>query len=274
MSAEIWELDFYSRPVLDENGKKMWELLVCDRHRTKEFSKFCPPQMVNSEWIAKQLQELVASWGTLPQKIRFYRPAMHNMLNRGCKLADLTPLPSRRLYALPQWLVERMTSVYAQMDNFQAPDPDPLPLSLAPAISEAVKPLPDALRGDRWTFAMLPVAELENAESWDIDFGELFPLPQLDQELGIPGLIIFSSRANPLAGWMSGVDPVSIACVKDQLVLSANAEAQWSLSKIKDMASAQQFEQAKQTALGIHFLAIQSHPEVESFAGFWLLKHR
>ena len=109
MRAEIWELDFYSRPVLDENGKKLWELLVCDRSRTKEFSKFCPPQTVNSEWIASQLQELVASWGTAPQKVRFYRPAMHNMLNRGCKLADLTPLPSRRLYALPQWLAERMT---------------------------------------------------------------------------------------------------------------------------------------------------------------------
>ncbi|TRT81769.1 MAG: DUF1092 family protein, partial [Microcystis aeruginosa Ma_AC_P_19900807_S299] len=24
----IWELDFYSRPVVDENNKKRWELLI------------------------------------------------------------------------------------------------------------------------------------------------------------------------------------------------------------------------------------------------------
>ncbi len=263
-------MDFYSRPVLDENGKKRWELLVCDRYRTKEYSQFCPPQTVNSEWIASQLQEIVAAWGVAPQKIRFYRPAMHNMLNRGCKLAQLNPCPSRRLYALPQWLAERMTSVYAQMDNFQAPDKDPLPLTPPP--NQLVQPLPDALQGDRWTFAMLPVSELGNAESWDIDFGELFPLPPLPQELAVPGLIIFSSRANPLAGWMSGVDPVSVTCTPDQLLLSANADAHWLLSKIRDIASAQQFEQAKQRTMGIHFLAIQSHPEVERFAGFWLLK--
>jgi len=270
MPAEIWEMDFYSRPVLDVNGKKVWELLVCDRYRTKEYSKFCPAQMVNSEWIASQLQEIVAKWGVTPQKIRFYRPTMHNMLNRGCKLAQLTPLPSRRLYALPQWLAERMTTVYAHMDNFQPPEGDLLPL-VSPA-SQGITPLPDALRGDRWTFAMLPVSELQQAESWDVDFGELFPLPPLDQSLAVPGVVIFSSRATPLSAWMAGVDPVSITWVQDQLVLSANAEAQWSLSRIKDRTSAERFEQSKQQVLGIHFLAIQSHPEVTSFAGFWLLK--
>ncbi|NES69560.1 MAG: DUF1092 family protein, partial [Okeania sp. SIO2D1] len=26
----IWELDFYSRPILDERQKKLWELLICE----------------------------------------------------------------------------------------------------------------------------------------------------------------------------------------------------------------------------------------------------
>jgi hypothetical protein len=35
----VWELDFYSRPILDENKKKIWELLICDRQRQKEWVK-------------------------------------------------------------------------------------------------------------------------------------------------------------------------------------------------------------------------------------------
>ncbi|MDJ0547491.1 MAG: Tab2/Atab2 family RNA-binding protein, partial [Microcystis sp. M53601_WE4] len=35
---------------------------------------------------------------------------------------------------------------------------------------------------------------------------------------------------------------------------------------------AKNFEEAKQKANNLHFLAIQSNPESESFAGFWLLQ--
>ncbi|MFM5983304.1 MAG: Tab2/Atab2 family RNA-binding protein, partial [Sphaerospermopsis kisseleviana] len=28
--GSIWELDFYSRPILDANQKKVWEVLVCE----------------------------------------------------------------------------------------------------------------------------------------------------------------------------------------------------------------------------------------------------
>ena len=24
-----WELDFYSRPIIESNGKKRWELIIC-----------------------------------------------------------------------------------------------------------------------------------------------------------------------------------------------------------------------------------------------------
>jgi len=29
-----WELDFYSRPIIESNGKKRWELIICS---TKSF---------------------------------------------------------------------------------------------------------------------------------------------------------------------------------------------------------------------------------------------
>jgi hypothetical protein len=38
------------------------------------------------------------------------------------------------------------------------------------------------------------------------------------------------------------------------------------------MAQAKEFEEAKQKAKGVHFLAVQSSPQTESFAGFWLLQ--
>ncbi|MDA0867424.1 MAG: Tab2/Atab2 family RNA-binding protein, partial [Cyanobacteria bacterium] len=32
----IWELDFYSRPILDENNKKRWEVLITEGTQTVE----------------------------------------------------------------------------------------------------------------------------------------------------------------------------------------------------------------------------------------------
>ncbi len=57
-----WELDFYSRPILEADGKKRWELLITS---TPEFSgeapfrweKKCPAAEVNSIWLTAALQE-------------------------------------------------------------------------------------------------------------------------------------------------------------------------------------------------------------------------
>jgi hypothetical protein len=38
------------------------------------------------------------------------------------------------------------------------------------------------------------------------------------------------------------------------------------------LAEANNFEQAKQKANGVHFIGVQSDPNSESFAGFWLLR--
>lgn len=270
MQTEIWELDFYSRPVLDEDGKKIWELLICDRQRQKEWAQVCPPHQVNSDWIAQQLTQVMQEWGQTPQKVRFYRPAMHNMLIRGCNLAQVNGTASRRLAVMPQWLQERMTQVYPTWTNFQGEVPDPLPLALNQP--PALKPLPDALRGDRWIFAFLAQTELANVSSWSIDFGELLPIDLDPTVETIPGVIIFSSRAQAIGAWMSGIDPVSLECQQDQLVLYANADALWSISRIKDQQSAQKFQLLKSQAGGLHFLGLQTHPEQESLSGFWLLR--
>ena len=57
-----WELDFYSRPIIEENGKKRWELIIAS---TKNFetedifhwNKICPANKVNSIWLTNALKE-------------------------------------------------------------------------------------------------------------------------------------------------------------------------------------------------------------------------
>ncbi len=275
--AIIWELDFYSRPLLDENGKKVWELLVCDRDRQRTWVQICPPDRVNSEWLAEQLRAIVAAWGQSPQKIRYFRPIMHNTIARGCREAGLQGQPSRRLFALSAWLQERMAVVYPAREGFQAPDPQPLPLR--PAVPPTPVPPPDALRADGWQVVLLPAAELADVTEWPIDFGEWFDTASLTPDTAIPGLILRSQRALAMAGWMSGVDPICVQFAGDrdraQLCLDVGADVRWRLAVLNNreaIAQGEAFEAAKQGADGVHFLAVQSDPEAERFEGFWLLR--
>lgn len=46
--SKEWELDFCSRPLLDERKKKVWELLICDPTGSFRFSQYFPNNKVNS----------------------------------------------------------------------------------------------------------------------------------------------------------------------------------------------------------------------------------
>lgn len=280
--SKIWELDFYSRPLLDANNKKIWELLICDRDRQFEWVRECPSNQVNAEWLAKQLVECVESTGQTPIKIRFYRPSMTNIIVRGCTLAGITGQASRRVFTMSAWLAERMAAIYPNREGFQAVDPNPLPLKVLAA--QDPKPLPDALMGDRWISVSLQAKDFAEAQDWSMDFSELLDVSHLDPETPIAGIIIISGRATALAAWMSGVDPVfmrferSLMGDRVTMQLEASADARWVLAKLqapKDQAAiaqADSFEKAKRDAQGFHFLAVQTNPELEHFAGFWMLK--
>ena len=47
-TSSVWELDFCSRPIIDERGKKVWELLICDPDGSFEYSQFFPNNKINS----------------------------------------------------------------------------------------------------------------------------------------------------------------------------------------------------------------------------------
>lgn len=278
----IWELDFYSRPILDENKKKIWEVLVCESpldSRTNpdslfRYAKYCPSTQVNSVWLKTALEEAISEAGVAPVKFRFFRRQMNNMIVKACDDLGIPPQPSRRTLALYQWLQQRMEEVYPQEPGYQA--------ATNPSVRfETPNPqrLPDPLIGQQWAFVSLEASAFAEMHEWDIGFGEAFPLEMigLTPQTKIPGVIIYSPRAVPLAGWMSGIE---LAFLKfsdrplPRLLLETGASDSWIMGNIKPqtLTEAQSFEEAKQKASGVHFLAVQSDPQTESFAGFWLLQ--
>jgi hypothetical protein len=281
--GSIWELDFYSRPILDENQKKLWEVLICESPvdtRTKvdsifRFTKYCPSTEVNSVWLRTAIEEAIEKAGVSPRRIRFFRRQMNNMITKACKDLGIPSQPSRRTLLLNQWLQQRMEEVYPQEPGYQAGANPSVRLD-----SPLPQRLPDALEGQQWNFVNLQGADFAEMHEWEIGFREAFPLElaQVSPENRIPGILIFSARALPLAAWMSGLDLAWLRFDNTQgarLILETGGTESWVLANIRNeqvLAKAKDFEDAKQKANGVHFIGVQSNPQEESFAGFWLLQ--
>lgn len=282
--GKIWELDFYSRPIVDENKKKVWEVLICESSTdikdspepTFRYAQFCPNNQVNSVWLRKAIEEAIAQAGYTPQKIRFFRTAMKNMIVKACEDARIAVYASRRTFNIKQWINERMELVYPEYPGFTPAGSNPSVLIQ----SEPPEPLPDALRGEKWAFVNLEASAFAEMNEWEIGFGEAFPLQArgITPDDRIPGAIFFSSRALPLAAWISGLELAYLkfeAGPPARLLLETGANESKILANIKDpaiIAEAKRFEEAKQKAKQVHFLAVQSDPQSESFAGFWILQ--
>ncbi len=288
MMGKIWELDFYSRPILDEAQKKQWEVLICETPLNSQqspdklfkYSQFCSNKTVNSLWLRQAIEHAIAESGEAPNKIRFFRRQMNNMIIKACEDIDITAAPSRRTYTLNQWLEQRIAEVYPHELGYDSASAQSTSVQY-PALN--VVPLPDAVRGDKsdkWAFVSLEAAAFGEMNEWDIAFGEAFPLSifGITPEMRIPGFIIFSPRALPLAGWMSGLELAFLKFEAEPLPivrLETGASDSWILANVTDkqsLAEAKGFEQTKQQVGNVHFLAIQSSPESEAFAGLWLLK--
>ncbi|MEB3311676.1 MAG: Tab2/Atab2 family RNA-binding protein [Snowella sp.] len=286
--ATVWELDFYSRPILDERQKKLWEVVICESPlsltRSPEslfrYSQFCPSTTVNSVWLKQAIEDAIAEAGVAPQKIRFFRRQMNNMITKACEDIGIPPAPSRRTYTLHRWLEERMKDFYPTQEGFDetlAQTRSVQYLELSPIF------LPDAIKGDRgdqWALVSLEASAFQDMTEWDIGFGESFPLDPLGlaPNTRIPGLILFSPRALPFAAWLSGLELgyLKFSEQPNPLIrLETGASDSWIIANINTpdtLAEAKGFEQTKTTAQNVHFLAIQSGPNSESFAGFWLLQ--
>ncbi len=283
----IWELDFYSRPILDENKKKKWEVLICesptdidtDLNSLFRYSQFCSNSEVNSLTLKDAISNAIASSGKIPSKVRFFRRQMNNMILKSCEDLGIPVFPSRHTYTLNKWINQRITSFYPEQEGYD--ENVKLAVSIQYPQTNPIN-LPDALKGDKqdkWALVSLTAGDLLDMNEWDISFHEAFPLEmaEIKPDTKIPGLIIFSSRALPLAAWMSGLELSYLRIeqgVFPRVCLETGVSDSWVLANLTDkntVTEGEGFEQTKKDANGVHFLAIQSSPDSESFAAFWLL---
>lgn len=278
-----WELDYYSRPILEADGKKRWELLICSTpipgQQLEPFrlALSCPATSVNSIWLRQALQSAMAQAQQQglapPRRLRCWRASMRTMVQRAAEGLGLELLPSRRCYALVEWLQQRQRQVYLAEDGYLVGPLAPPPASIRPV----PLPLPEAARGDRWAWATLPAGALAAAAEWQVGFAGLVPLPEdLDPQAPVPGIRLFSaSRALAIAGWLAGLEPVRLEIDGQQLVLEAGLEDRWLLSNLAaDAADAARaaLAMARSSASGLQFIAVQADERDQRFEGFWMLR--
>ena len=278
-----WELDFYSRPIIEKTGKKRWELIIASskNFKTKDiflWNKICPANEVNSIWLTKSLKEALndakkKGWAK-PSKIRFWRSSMKSIIKKSIENLELEALISRRTYELFDRISFLEKEVYPLENGY-------VKGVLAPTYTSSIandpKPLPEAVRGDALTISEISIEELKTAQNWPIEFGDIFPIEEsLKNDNLVPGLRLFSKdRSLALAAWFSSLEPVKLQIEKNQLILEASEDNRWLVTDLSEKDAIElndKFLQNKNNSPGYQFISIQSTPYVEKFEGFWILR--
>jgi len=269
----IWQADFYRRPLKDEQGQPLWELLICDSTGSFIYQALCPQSQVNANWLASQLQ--TAANGKLPQVIQVFRPQSLSLMEVAGEPLGIQIEATRRTDALKQLLQEKAQQYVNPREPY-----NPLALDKPPPT-----PLPENLWGEEWRFATLPAGDLEEA------FAER-PIPILEMPelllpinlglastVGVPGVVIYGGRQSMrLARWLQEVNPVSLNYVVGEpagLVLEAGLVDRWIVATFADQevaVAAQTYEQRQQLSRGLHFLLVQPDDSGMTYSGFWLLQ--
>jgi len=283
LKSSDWELDFYSRPIIEKNGKKRWELIISS---TKSFespeifywNKICPANNVNSIWLTSALKEAineaeVKGWRK-PEKVRFWRSSMKSIIIKSLENLELEALASRRTYTLFERLNYFESEIYPKEKGFVK---GVLAPNFVAQIANEPKPLPEAVRGESLTFSELSIRDLRTSQSWPIEFGDIFPVEEhIKDDHLIPGLRLFSrDRAIALAAWFSSLEPVKLLIDNDRLILEALENDKWLVTDLPPNEAQElhkKFITSKTNSHGYQFISIQSTPYIEKFAGFWMLK--
>jgi hypothetical protein len=282
-TSTVWELDFCSRPILDERGKKVWELLICDPSRAFEYSLYFPNNKINSTELKKALEEILSREGAVrPEKVLFFRSQMQTIITRALTELNIQPVPSRRCFALISLLEDRLESVYKKDPQYSDKASTLFTLNMG-----APEELPDALRGESWSFVQLPLGALRSELDQVLQgnaFGSVLDVQSLgldvNDETLIPGVAIYSRRANPLAAWTNGLELAAVVADTDRafLVLETGLNERWKYGAYRrtqeTTEEANAWEQAKQAVGGLHFLAVMTDEEADDCSGLWLLYDR
>mmetsp|Transcript_13878 Transcript_13878/g.16860 ORF Transcript_13878/g.16860 Transcript_13878/m.16860 type:complete len:348 (+) Transcript_13878:134-1177(+) len=275
-SAE-WELDCYSRPVMI-GGKKLWEVLITDATGSFRLCETLPSNKVNSRELRRVVDDAIDNAEVKPNTIRFFRGAMFNMINIALSELDVVSKPSRCTFSLAQWIEERNRDVYPQMDGYRATMAGGPQRASFLDVRTPVK-LPDALRGEKYAFVGLPLAEFKEGggvSDENVGVGRICPVPDdLPADSFVQGIVILTSRADALASWVSGTEISGFKADlrKRTLVMETDIDNQYLMAKLNEIQrqEAAAFEEGKDNLNGLHFVSVQEDDESDP-AGFWLLR--
>jgi len=284
--ADEWEVDFSSRPLLDNRGKRVWEIMVCDPRRTFEHSEYVPNNKVNSGTLKAVVEKLLDRKGARkPRVVRFFRGQMITIITKAFQDLGLKAVASRRCFTIMNWLDERLPTVYQRDPRFDAN------IGLSGALRGPIEAppsrLPDALRGETWEFVELPLAAVQREAALlgkGTEFGASFDFEaagvgDLPPDTPVPGVAVFSRRSKPLAGWTAGLELTAITSDEKQacLLLESGFSDKWYYGGWTDPKLASEgvaWEKAKQKCRGLHFLAVQQDDQSDVTDGFWVLLKR
>ncbi|GJQ12606.1 hypothetical protein GpartN1_g4397.t1 [Galdieria partita] len=274
--STVWELDFYSRPVYGEDNKRIWELIVVDENFHLCHVESVPNNMINSTELRKRVESLLNQVTVKPKVIKFSRMPMFNMISLALKDLGVEVKPSRRTYRLYAVLRDREENVYSKMPGYRSES------TLSTSYLYSTERLPDALRGEKFAFCTAEYSFLHELQSsGTIPYCDIFNAGDnilLEKEL--PGIIVYSERADSLASWTGGAEVSFIKFLEQELelVLECGINSHYRLAKIAKnnllIEEAKTFEEMKWQMKGFHFYAIQSlkeTPGTSNIKGLWLL---
>lgn len=270
-----WQVDCYRRPLQDDAGQPLWELVVCTSSSPEVLlSAFCPQAEVTVDWLQEQLQNEIASTNKSPTHLQVFRPAALSLIEAAGQNLDLPVEATRRTLALKAALQQR-TRQYPQLRGYTQEPYDPLAIERPPP-----QPLPEMLLGEQWRFGTLAVSDLERLQQQPIPIQE-YPQDLLDcqRRLGavsVPGLVIDGGQQSMrLARWLQERKPVFLTAQATGVVLEVGLCDRIVLFTYdgQEMATAaQRFAQRQQESQGLHFLLVQPDDTGVTFTGLWLLQ--
>lgn len=279
--TDEWELDCYSRPVIGDDGKKLWEVLVTDSVGSFRYIKPLPSNTVNSKNLRKVVEELMDEAPVKPRVIRFFRNQMFNMITIALNTIEVEIKPSRCTNNLCIWLQERENNIYPNMKGY---NPQLKQSTIMDYDVSSPDRLPDVCKSESYAFVALPSSAFLKGDvnADNIKKGKLAPLngmPVTADEKDpkwVHGITLFSKRASAVAAWMNGLEISSLKAdlIGRELLLNTDIRSQYIVAPLSDAQKkeAQIFERGKAAADGFHFISVQYEPESEDVEGFWLLR--
>lgn len=273
--CDEWEIDCYSRPILGDDGKKLWELLLTDKMGSFRYLETIQSNAVNSRNVRKIVEEIVENAPVRPKIIRFFRNQMFNMLTIALTNMGVEVKPSRCTTALCTWILERDLHVYPFMKGYNAQLKQQ---SILDYDVNSPDKLPDVLKAESFAFCALPAEAFwdEQINKENIGKGYLCPMQHLPKSGWIHGLSLYSRRSPSVAAWMSGIElsAVTVNLLTQEILFNTDINSQLLLTPLQEIQKREGvlFEKGKADAQGYHFLSIQSDPQTEEVDGFWLLR--